>query len=70
MPIPLTGLGTQDSLRLHVDMCLYSNDLDEDTTPVEAVLSWVIGKDRREAGERGNFIGTEAVMKHLMDGPP
>lgn len=48
-------------------MCLYGQDLDEDTTPVEAGLTWVIGKDRRE---RGDFIGAEGVLKHLKDGPP
>lgn len=48
-------------------MCLYGNDLDEDTTPVEAGLTWVIGKERRE---NSNFIGAEGVRKHLKDGPP
>jgi aminomethyltransferase len=48
-------------------MCLYGNDLDEDTTPVEAGLTWVIGKDRKETG---NFIGADGVRKHLKEGPP
>ena len=43
-PVQLTGLGARDSLRLEAGMCLYGNDLDEDTTPVEAGLTWVIGR--------------------------
>ncbi|KAF9228892.1 aminomethyltransferase [Gyrodon lividus] len=66
-PVQLAGLGARDSLRLEAGMCLYGNDLDEDTTPVEAGLTWVIGKERREAGD---FIGAEGVRKHLKDGPP
>ncbi|PSR72206.1 hypothetical protein PHLCEN_2v11913 [Hermanssonia centrifuga] len=66
-PVQLTGLGARDSLRLEAGMCLYGQDLHEDTTPVEAGLSWVIGKDRRE---RGDFIGAETVLKHLKEGPP
>ena len=42
-PVQLTGLGARDSLRLEAGMCLYGQDLDENTTPVEAGLSWVIG---------------------------
>ena len=42
-PVQLTGLGARDSLRLEAGMCLYGHDLDEDTTPVEAGLTWVIG---------------------------
>ncbi|KZT68696.1 glycine cleavage system T protein [Daedalea quercina L-15889] len=67
IPVQLTGLGARDSLRLEAGMCLYGNDLDEDTSPVEAGLAWVIGKDRRENGE---FIGAEGVRKHLKEGPP
>jgi glycine cleavage system aminomethyltransferase T len=48
-------------------MCLYGNDLDQSTTPVEAGLSWVIGKDRRAAG---GFIGSETVLDQLKNGPP
>ncbi|RPD52353.1 glycine cleavage system T protein [Lentinus tigrinus ALCF2SS1-7] len=66
-PVQLTGLGARDSLRLEAGMCLYGQDLDEDTTPVEAGLTWVIGKDRRESGD---FIGAEGVRKHLKEGPP
>lgn len=46
-PVQLTGLGARDSLRLEAGMCLYGHDLNEDITPVEAGLSWVIGTDQR-----------------------
>jgi aminomethyltransferase len=66
-PVSLTGLGARDSLRLEAGLCLYGQDLDESTTPVEAGLTWVIGKERRSSG---GFIGAEAVQKHIADGPP
>lgn len=66
-PVQLAGLGARDSLRLEAGMCLYGNDLDESTTPVEAGLSWVIGKDRRTTG---NFIGSKTVLDQLKNGPP
>jgi aminomethyltransferase len=44
------GLGARDTLRLEAGMCLYGHDLDDTTTPVEAGLSWIIGKDRRAKG--------------------
>ncbi|KAG9084448.1 Aminomethyltransferase, mitochondrial [Ceratobasidium sp. UAMH 11750] len=65
-PVQLTGLGARDSLRLEAGMCLYGHDLDETTTPVEAGLSWVIGKSRRELG---SFIGASTVLKQLKEGP-
>jgi len=48
-------------------MCLYGNDLDETTTPVEAGLSWVIRKYRRTAG---NFIGSKTnLLKNIYKLP-
>ncbi|KAI5450012.1 Aminomethyltransferase, mitochondrial [Naganishia albida] len=64
--VQLTGLGARDSLRLEAGMCLYGNDLDESISPVEAGLSWVVGKDRRATGD---FIGAERVLKELKEGP-
>ena len=66
-PVMLVGLGARDSLRLEAGMCLYGSDLDEFTSPVEAALGWVIGKDRKE---RLDFIGAEVVAEHLKSGPP
>ncbi|KAH9479139.1 putative aminomethyltransferase, mitochondrial [Psilocybe cubensis] len=65
-PVQLIGLGARDSLRLEAGMCLYGNDLDETTTPVEAGLSWVIGKDRKVDG---GFIGADIIQKQLKEGP-
>jgi len=61
------GLGARDSLRLEAGLCLYGNDIDETTTPVEAGLVWTIGKRRR--GE-GGFAGAETILRLLADGAP
>jgi aminomethyltransferase len=60
--LQLAGLGARDSLRLEAGMCLYGHDLDDTTTPVEAALSWVIGKDRRTSG---GFHGAEIILSQL-----
>jgi aminomethyltransferase len=60
--LQLAGLGARDSLRLEAGMCLYGHDLDDTTTPVEAALSWVIGKDRRTSG---GFHGAEIILGQL-----
>lgn len=62
-PVQLIGLAARDSLRLEAGMCLYGQDLDEDTTPVEAGLSWVIGKSRR--GENASYVGANYVEEQL-----
>ena len=61
-----SGLGARDSLRLEAGLCLYGNDLDEGTSPVEANLVWTIGKRRRT---EWNFIGAERVRQELDHGP-
>lgn len=43
--VKLAGLGARDSLRLEAGLCLYGNDIDETTTPVEATLVWTIGEN-------------------------
>lgn len=58
------GLGARDSLRLESGLCLYGNDIDDDTTPVEAALLWTISKRRRADA---NFVGAETVMKQIKD---
>ena len=60
------GLGARNSLRLEAGLCLYGNDLDTSTTPVEASLNWAIQKVRRTGGERaGGFPGAAKVLAQL-----
>jgi aminomethyltransferase len=59
------GLGARDSLRLEAGLCLYGNDLDEGTSPIEANLTWSIGKRRRM---EWNFRGADVVRDHLDNG--
>ncbi|PQE06457.1 glycine cleavage system T protein [Rutstroemia sp. NJR-2017a WRK4] len=62
--LQLAGLGARDSLRLEAGMCLYGHDLDEAITPVEAGLSWVIGKSRRTP-ESATFNGADKILAQL-----
>jgi aminomethyltransferase len=60
------GLGARNSLRLEAGLCLYGNDIDETTTPVEAALGWAIQKVRRTGGAReGGFPGAAKVLAQL-----
>ncbi len=62
------GLGARNSLRLEAGLCLWGNDIDTTTTPVEAGLNWAIQKVRRTGGERaGGFPGAGIVLAQLDD---
>ncbi len=60
------GLGARDTLRLEAKLCLYGNDIDATTTPLEAGLAWVVKLDKRARGE--DFIGAEALAKQRENG--
>jgi aminomethyltransferase len=59
------GLGARDSLRLEAGLCLYGHELTPETSPIEAGLSWTIGKRRRE---EGGFLGEETILRQLSEG--
>jgi aminomethyltransferase len=61
------GLGARDSLRLEAGLPLYGHDLDDLTTPVEAGLTWALGKRRRMAWD---FPGAAAIRAQFDNGPP
>lgn len=62
------GLGARDSLRLEAGLCLYGNDIDTSTSPIEASLEWAIQKARRTGGEReGGFPGAERILAELAN---
>ena len=60
------GLGARDSLRLEAGLCLYGHDIDEQTSPIEAVLDWAVGKRRRS---EGGFAGADRILRELDEGP-
>lgn len=62
MPV---GLGARDTLRLEAAMSLYGNELDENTTPVEAGLVWSLDKNKTE-----NYIGKDVIFNQLQNGAP
>ena len=51
------GLGARDTLRLEMKFCLYGNDIDETTTPLEAGLRWTVAFDK------GDFFGKNALTQ-------
>jgi aminomethyltransferase len=60
------GLGARNSLRLEAGLCLYGDDIDTTTTPVEAALNWAMQKVRRTGGARaGGFPGADRVLAQL-----
>ena len=60
MPI---GLGARDTLRLECALHLYGNDLDENTTPIEAGLSWSVPKDKI-----ADYNGKDVIMEQVKNG--
>lgn len=69
--VALVGLGARDSLRLEAGLCLYGQDIDQATNPVEAALEWSIQKSRRNGGARaGGFPGAGTILAQLDGGAP
>ena len=60
------GLGARDSLRLEAGLPLYGHDLDPETTPVMAGLTYAIQKRRRA---EGGFAGAPRILSELEQGP-
>jgi aminomethyltransferase len=60
----LIGLGARDTLRLEAGLCLYGNDLDEKTSPIEANLKWAIPKSRVDS----DYPGSNIIKKQIDDG--
>jgi aminomethyltransferase len=56
------GLGARDSLRLEMNYCLYGNDIDDTTTPMEAGLSWTVKFDK------GDFTGRDILVRQRDEG--
>lgn len=64
------GLGARDSLRLEAGLCLHGADIDGETTPIEAGLTWAIQPVRRSHGARsGGFPGAERILDEITRGP-
>ncbi len=61
------GLGARDTLRLEAKLCLYGNDIDETTTPLEAGLAWVVKLDKLD---HAAFVGREALVAQKQAGIP
>ncbi|HDL19246.1 MAG TPA: glycine cleavage system aminomethyltransferase GcvT [Bacteroidetes bacterium] len=51
------GLGARDTLRLEMKYCLYGNDIDQTTNPLEAGLGWITKL------KKGDFIGRDVLLK-------
>jgi aminomethyltransferase len=57
------GLGCRDTLRLEAGMCLYGNELDDRTTPLEAGLNWLVKLAKPEP-----FLGRDVLARQHQEG--
>jgi len=57
------GLAARDTLRLEMGFCLYGNDIDDTTSPIEAGLGWIT-----KFTDQKNFIDKELLLKHKKEG--
>ncbi|HET7365843.1 MAG TPA: glycine cleavage system aminomethyltransferase GcvT [Burkholderiales bacterium] len=63
------GLGARDTLRLEAGLHLYGQDMDADTTVLEASLGWAIARSRRAGGKKqGGFPGAHVYQRELREG--
>ena len=60
----LIGLGARDTLRMEAGLCLYGNDIDKNTTPIEANLKWAISKNRIDT----DYPGSKIIKKQIQSG--
>ncbi|MBT3658818.1 MAG: glycine cleavage system aminomethyltransferase GcvT [Rhodospirillaceae bacterium] len=63
--VEAAGLGARDTLRLEAGLCLYGQDIDDTTTPIEAGLNWTVPKRRRE---EGGFPGADIIIDQWENG--
>jgi aminomethyltransferase len=56
------GLGARDTLRLEMGFCLYGNDIDQTTNPLEAGLGWITKLDK------GDFVGRDVLLRAKQEG--
>ena len=57
------GLGARDTLRLEMGFCLYGNDINDQTSPIEAGLGWIT----KFTSEK-DFIGKDLLLKQKKEG--
>eukprot|EP00919_Chromeraceae_sp_WS-2016_P020197 GHVR01048117.1.p1 GENE.GHVR01048117.1~~GHVR01048117.1.p1 ORF type:complete len:387 (+),score=78.80 GHVR01048117.1:36-1196(+) len=62
--VRVAGLSCRDSLRVEAGLCLYGHDIDENTNPVEARLTWTIGKRRKK---EGGFLGHKYIQESIKN---
>lgn len=70
------GLGARDTLRLEMGFCLYGNDIDDHTNPIEAGLGWItkftksfvgdqFAKDLKENGTKKKLVGIQMIDRGI-----